>query len=393
MVALTQSPSPFATLLRRSKFATFDPSIAQVFTVYGGDAHRGNWGLKRPLAARRRGTAITVKSVDTGAQQTEWNSAERQAKFMTRYQELNIEPKRGRGSEWYETEFAPGETTHEFKTQRLVRSAMPLKPEQFRTYLEQLRAKRPEFIAYLREKAKTDPRIRNKSMFELAQQPDTDYHAQFLADQTAAAHNTMESRVIDRNVHKNGGLIYSHPSSLQTFLTTKPQPGRVLMNVERRFRSQKDAHVVSFAGFTPIIYTRDVVTDVKAMKWKHSSNPNRGVGHFRLRKPVLRALPVVVGKRQGLKAMKLLTHVQDTVPLDADNKRSNPHMPGSADYVAAPPLSWRKGSSGEQTKLVNFDDPARVKRYARFRSEDDTAQNTIEILKNIIKNSALPQPE
>jgi hypothetical protein len=102
-----------------------------------------------------------------------------------------------------------------------------------------MRAKRPEFIAYLREKGKTDLRIGNKSLFELAQQRDTDYHAQFLADQATAAQNNLESRVIDRNKHKSGVLIYSRPSPLQTYLTTKHQPGRVLMDAIRYVRTPK----------------------------------------------------------------------------------------------------------------------------------------------------------
>ncbi|KIM86267.1 hypothetical protein PILCRDRAFT_816216 [Piloderma croceum F 1598] len=391
MVALTPSPSPFATLLRRSKFATFDPSIAQVFTVHGGDAHRGNWGFKRPLAVRRRGATITVKSVDTGAQQTEWNSGENQAKFMKRYEELNVEPRRRGWRERYETEFAPGETPQHigFEINRFVQNPIAMKPKQFRKYLEQMRAKRPEFIAYLREKGKTDPRIGTKSMFELAQQPDTDYHAQFLADQAAAAHNTMKSRVMDRHVHKSGGLIYSRPSSLQTYLTTKPQPGRVLMDTIRRFRAQKEGYIVSFAGLAPLLIKRNVVSDLKRMRWKDSSDPQRGVGQFRMKNPSLRALPVVVGKRQGLKAMKLAAQVQDVLPAETDNARSNMHMPGSADYVAASPLP---GKHGEHVAPMNFDDPARVKRFARYKP-DNSAQNTIDILKDIIRNSVSTKPK
>jgi len=391
MVALTPSPSPFATLLRRSKFATFDPSIAQVFTVHDGDAHRGNWGFKRPLAIRRRGAAITVKSVDTRAQQTEWNSGENQAKFMKIYEELNVEPVRFDEGEQYETVFAPGETPQQaagFETKRFTQNPIGMKPKEFRRYLEQMRAKRPEFIAYLREKGKTDPRIRNKSLFELAQQPDTDYHARFLADQTTAAHNNMESRVIDRRTHKSGGLIYSRPSALQTYLTTKPQPGRVLMDSIRRTRSQLETYIIGFARMTPSLVKRNVVGDLNKMKWRDSSDPDRGVAQFRMMNPYLKARPVVVGKRQGLKGLKLITQVQNIVPAEQDNARSNPYIPGSAAYVAASP-SPPPPSKEQMPTPSNFDDPARTKQQAsaHYQAQRKKGENTIQILKDIIEKA------
>lgn len=83
----TSTPSTFATLLRRSKFASFDPQIGQVYATHGGYAHRGDFGLKRPLSLRRRDARITVKSIDSRHQQTEWRSAYLDAKFMQKQQE------------------------------------------------------------------------------------------------------------------------------------------------------------------------------------------------------------------------------------------------------------------------------------------------------------------
>jgi len=347
MVALSQSPSPFATLLRRSKFASFDPTIAQVYTTHGGDAYRGNWGLKRPLAIRRRGACVTVKSIDTSAQQTEWNSGENQAKFMLRYGELNAEPVRFDTIQRFDSEFAPAEDV--VKLPQLTQNPLKLRPKQFEKYLERLREKRPAFIEYLRERARKDPRILNKSMFELAQQPDTDYHARFLADETTQAQNTMESRAMDRSIHRNGGLIYSRPSPLQTYLTTKPLPGRILMDAIRYNSRQREAYVVGFAGMTPIFWKRylgnakSMKDEAKKMKWNGVADSNNGVAYFRMLPPRLRALPCVVGKRQGLKAMKLRTEVRNVIPGN-EIGRSNTHMPGSVSYVAgAAAPAGRKG--------------------------------------------------
>src|SRR5882762_75713 len=268
MVALTPSPSPFATLLRRSKFATFDPRIAQVFTTHGGDAHRGNWGLKRPIALRRRGAHITVKAIDTSAQQTEWNSGENQAKFALRYGELNIEPKRFDTHQHFDSEFAPGEAPG-VKLPPLTANPLKLRPSQFRTYLEQLRAKRPAFIEYVRKMGVTKP------MHQL--RPSHDLHARFILDETVKASGSLESRAMDRSIHKSGGLIYSRPSLLQTYLTTKPQPGRILMDAIKYHGRQEDGYIVGFAGMTSILWKSNAVGNIKRMKWGGVPDPENGV--------------------------------------------------------------------------------------------------------------------
>ncbi|EMD38138.1 hypothetical protein CERSUDRAFT_82375 [Gelatoporia subvermispora B] len=84
------APSQFAALLRRSKFASFDPEIAQVYTSHNGNVHRGNWGFKRPLALRRRNAYITMKTVDSSEQQTEWERGESQARWIKMWDEIGV---------------------------------------------------------------------------------------------------------------------------------------------------------------------------------------------------------------------------------------------------------------------------------------------------------------
>ena len=88
----TVPPSQFAALLRRSKFASYDPRISQVYTSHGGHAHRGDWGLKRPLAIRKREAFITIKAVDSHVQQTEWYGAEQKVRWVRSIQELGPVP-------------------------------------------------------------------------------------------------------------------------------------------------------------------------------------------------------------------------------------------------------------------------------------------------------------
>ena len=48
------SPGTFPELLRRSRFASFDPTIRQSYGTPPSRLHRGNWGLKRPIAQSKR---------------------------------------------------------------------------------------------------------------------------------------------------------------------------------------------------------------------------------------------------------------------------------------------------------------------------------------------------
>jgi hypothetical protein len=306
---------------------------------------------------------------------------------MQRYAEMNVEPTRRDPCERFDSEFAPWKDSGEVEAPRLVQNPLGLKPRQFRKYLEQLRAKRPAFIAYLREKGQTDPRIGKKSLFELAQQPDTDYHASFLADETTEVQNNLQSRVIDRRAHKSGGLIYSRPSFLQTYLTTKPLPGRVLMDAIRYSRAQKEGYLVGFAGMNSIFYKRHVVGDVKRMKWNDNSDPKRGVAQFRIMPPLLRALPVVVGKRQGLKGMKLVTEVRN-VAFGDDIGRSNTYLPGSVDYSGAFPSPPGTTGGGGHAGPMDFSTvTARMQKAMQFQPQKPAVQNTLEMLKAIIGKS------
>ena len=86
-------PSPFGALLRRSKFATYDPKIGQVYASYGGHAHRGDWGIKRPLAKQRRGFYAKISAIDTNYEHTDWKGAHKEVRMMKTMEELNSVPR------------------------------------------------------------------------------------------------------------------------------------------------------------------------------------------------------------------------------------------------------------------------------------------------------------
>ena len=391
MATVSPSPSPFATLLRRSKFASFDPRIGQVYTTYGGNAYRGNWGLKRPLAIRRRGATITVNSVDTSAQQTEWNSGEKQHRFIKHWEELNhesvISPKTLANSigpavtrEWVDSEYAPTKEIGPSRPQA-VRNIHSMSPRQFRAYLEKLRKMRPAFIEFLRERAENDPRLEGKSLYEIAQL-DGEYHADFISRETHKSIHTVESRQIETIPHKTGGLLYSHPSRLQTYLTTKPQPGRILTDAIRRAKAP-EGYLAAFAGAIHWVLKANA-SGIEKMKWTEGRDTTKSVGQFRMAEPVLRQIPRIVGvNKQGIKGFKARLEAQ-AAPKDEERNRSNTHLPGSLDYInAAPSPRGRIGS--KISAPANFDFARTTQRATQWtpnRSSD--SQRTMDVLQSIL---------
>lgn len=114
-------PPPFAELFRRSKFASYDPAIRQTYQAPPANAHRGDWGLKRPISLRRKNAFISLTSFEHHAHFTEWNHAENQVRFIRRIEEMGGRAEVKVGSPWFkslglarteppfDSDFCPGE--------------------------------------------------------------------------------------------------------------------------------------------------------------------------------------------------------------------------------------------------------------------------------------------
>ena len=361
--AAAVQPSPFAALLRRSRFASYDPAIAQVYTAHDGDAHRGNYGFKRPFPLRRRHGFVTVHNVDSKAQQTEFNRAESRARFIRRWQEVGG-PVEAKESNWakragnapalMDSEFAPLARSQELEAKEsqerakaLARSgqlasrsaaAAPdaqsresynssrsgsvkllskMSPRQFERYLAQLRSIRPQFQEYVR---KTAPgrNITERSPHALSSNVNN-LHREFIASYTDKWLQSGTARSFAQSPHPNGALAYSHPSHLQSLFTTAPQPGLVLMNgrpMDFANRGNRDtrtgAHFVSFAGLTATL--RSTGGKPPLLDTNAGINPEtaeQSVGMFRMaRNPKMIMVPNVVGRlQQGTKAAQIEAEV------------------------------------------------------------------------------------
>jgi len=340
-------PSPFAALLRRSKFASYDPTIGQVYTTHDGNAHRGNWGFKRPLALRKRDKFISFQAVDSPEQQTEWKSRESEARFIQRWEEVATEP---HVRDAWERHYTHSRSVHQAELAKedengnIVNPAIQrqadeelgkrqcvasgplvssMNPRQFARYLDKLRQERPDFLSFLSEEAQ-GPQAKTGSQHLVAPSAYEQsalgsaetVRGRFLQRQSHTIYEAPDSRTIEQRPHRNGGLSYAHTSQLTHFFTTNEEPGRF---VEVATSDGRQLLRASFAGMAANLKTP-------------ASHHNIG-SKFRVIDTVLKRAPNVVSVQpQGLDGAIIGTTVEDVANLDMI--RANPFPPGTRAYIA-----------------------------------------------------------
>lgn len=360
------APSAFGSLLRRSKFASFDRKIAQIYTTFDGHAHRGNWGLKRPLAMRKKnGGFIIVKSVDSNEQQTEWYRAEQEARWLKAASELgkdvDIREDSGLWSEymggaWQKTydsdynldpsqssEFGPNIIEHSksdgwLTTDRnRIRSAHALNPSamnprQFRRYLAKIRSSRHRFTPLVQaDIAKMNTRRPGQYNAFNVVHLRSQLLPTFLTQETNHDIQDYSARILP-NPHHNAGLSYSHTSDLTNKVLHPPVPGRT-------FNPAADKKTDLFmtagvAGLLGRIIKNDALGGRKPPKLADANSHSQPI-LFRAKTILLHNPPRVVGAPSDSTGFKD-GHVQFEFVEDAvvRSKMSNPFPPGSQSYVA-----------------------------------------------------------
>jgi len=359
------SPSPFATLLRRSKFASYDPKIGQIYTTFGGDSHRGNYGLKRPLALRAREPFITIASVDSLQQQTEWSYGEKEARWIRKVAEVSRTPEVVHGGDLWkksgpngrfqwrvDSDFALGTTDADAaleankESQGHGQGSTPnvdaMTPKQFQRYLEKLRDLRPAFREFLEaEEAKnartkgtkgraTSPwknKVRSSNLLEQSRY-ETDIHKTFLSKNMAQTINDPESYILEQDVHPNGALMYTHLTDLEHYFWRKPLPGRAVGKTRNL--------VVSFAGVNASLPLRKS-EGIQPLDWKplveRGADTGKGVSKFRVSQTEIFKPPQVVGhKPEGSAGMDVRMWVASHGRLDM--VAANPNLPWTREYVS-----------------------------------------------------------
>ncbi|CCL99631.1 uncharacterized protein FIBRA_01651 [Fibroporia radiculosa] len=422
-------PSQFAALLRQSKFASFDPHIGQVYVSYGGHAHRGNWGLKRSLPLRRRRAAVTVKTVDSRQQQTEWKSAEPQDRWIKMWDEVGVTPRVDAGSwmmklgplaglQWEtDSEFAQGTRGMQDidgmeKELRKKSKAVPninamSKTERTR-YMEELREARPEFRQYFRVQQRMRERGKDTdeaaveaeveaepedahpiSLWEQSENPN--HFQEFLERRAAKKYNALNAHIIEQRPQRFGGLVYARSSQLQSLFLSPPRAGRVLQDQGSNSRpgsrlggrTADEDMVASFAGMTSSLNKNNrglaMPVDWNLLSSTGERNPQASITDFRLAQAELVGAPETVAKHPtGIKSVHMRTEVEHCSAGDGVLAQANPHQPGSREYIA------HEGHSVNKTMSMIRPTP---KKGASFKASPTAKVDLLVTLNKVVDSS------
>ncbi|KAG9039411.1 hypothetical protein FRB95_010700 [Tulasnella sp. JGI-2019a] len=396
-------PSQFAQLFKRSKFATFDPSIAQIYTTYAGYAHRGDYGLKRPLPPTARGNnpMINVRAVDTPEEQTEWNTAQNQGKWIRRFDEggagadvasKSTWSRRGDATMRWEVDSVFSSAARRLSAtnaQAMVPNLEAMNEVEFQAFLDKIRAKRPKFKKFLQRQWKMERRevarqgLGRSSVFvneldpslNLAQvaqrQTQKPSHANFLAflaNEKASA--SPSSTTLSPYPHPNAGLSYTLKNNLQTMLTYPPLPGRIIATrgqqspLNRNTTSPLPASVIAVGGTLAEIGNSMISKEqfqatslfLERLS-KGDQEPTQGEVKVRIHKAEVYTPPRVVGVHSGLGGAEVrVDAVEETGRPRIDDTTYNPHKPGSRAYVGYDPReTWM---AAQNRPLVNLQSEA-----------------------------------
>ncbi|KAH8117085.1 mitochondrial ribosomal protein subunit-domain-containing protein [Phellopilus nigrolimitatus] len=425
-VKAVKPPTPFSVLLRRSKFASYDPKINQIYTTHGGSAARGDWGLKRPLTVRRRDGRLNVRSVDTLYQQTEWISAYTDSEWVRKFEEMGVVPGNDPSGSWALRigQLKPDWLHDSDYVERVTNSAEPgylkkaendpiafqlklttptpdpraMNDKRFERYLRRVRQLRPEFEPFLKaEEAKKKmpstasfgPASSRPPHYKQAKVEFTRTHREFLADKFAEACATPDSKVIRPLPHPTAGLTYTQSSDLQNVFSTNPLPGRRLHvnpHGEKTTAIPFNVAVAGWVGKEAVMKSERVsTTDWGLSESEPRKDVKAGLAKFKPKECELVNPPRVVGKHpQGLSASSFRMEFLNWD--DANAARPNPHRPGTREYVAhqerthsrivlTPPPKY--GSNGHLTPPRKFLD--------KRRESNEMAGGLIQELQGLVK--------
>ncbi|KAI0048253.1 hypothetical protein FA95DRAFT_1605353 [Auriscalpium vulgare] len=220
--------------------------------MHGGDAHRANWGLKRPLTVRKRGKHFAVQAVDSPEQQTEWIMGtvkrnlwlvtdlglgvrkEPMEMHSTEEEERRAAERAKAGMRLSEEEEKAAEHKARLREAALAekhtRAVIPTHPA-FAAFFEQEMLK--DTAKHREHERKTGDMRRPRRMAGTSRARavlDTVKNVQraFLQDRTLAAAHRPDARAIEQQPHHTACLSYTLKAPLTSFFFTALQPCRYL---------------------------------------------------------------------------------------------------------------------------------------------------------------------
>ncbi|EJD51296.1 hypothetical protein AURDEDRAFT_111872, partial [Auricularia subglabra TFB-10046 SS5] len=378
------APSQFAALLRRSKFASYDQKIGQVYTAYGGYAHRGDWGLKRPLPnkIRVRRPLISIGAVDSFNEQTEWDRRGPAARFVAQWNEMGMDqakPDDGgivpdNDAPIIDSDFARAPNESPFAraagqrpssrgpSQVPVPNIEKMRPAEFERYLDRLRKLRPKFKQFIIDVHDGDRNrvyVSNLSTKETRKPSDLHMHLEsavaiahtlpdlFISQEASLSASGTRTAWIEQRPHPIGALSYTASGALQSHLLFPPAKGRLINNTQspntRTGAPPSTQYIAAISGIAATVEIHDNTVNVMDFgpyaredsdqdKYRHRE-ASSGVVPLRISRATVHRVPRVVGdhpedlhERTGI----------DNVAAEPWTSRqiANPSIPGSPEWVA-----------------------------------------------------------
>jgi len=260
-MAASTSSSSYSALLRRSKLASYNPHIDQVYTTTAPHLSRQNFGLKRPLPAATTKTSpfVRISQLDSREGRTVFRKATRETSYVKRWSETGVGLQSEAftsmaGKKWeipsIQSRFVPESLAATSAKGGSIKQPgqageeptrtpnfLAMSETQFESYLDQLQGRREEFKQFVaEEQAKLSP---TGSATSSAEDFDLYAHAQsnpndlvrlverFLRLPSSAPSSSPSSATPLPQIHPTLALQYSTPTPLESALAS-PIPGRLL---------------------------------------------------------------------------------------------------------------------------------------------------------------------
>ena len=240
------SSTTYSSLLRRSKLASYTPSIEQVYSSTGGHLSRSSFGLKRPLpsSTTKISPFVRINALDNSQRRTDFRKATKETLFVRKWAEASVtigtsspdapvQPQELGVQSRYLDAGSFGGLAHLVPLKKAAAGAwtpniFALSDEQFERFLDGLGSRREEFKAFLLDESAKDLRQESQRMssdpYMAAQSSPTELNSlltRFLASTPRPSSFPLP------HPHPSLGLQYSTPTPLESALSS-PIPGRLL---------------------------------------------------------------------------------------------------------------------------------------------------------------------
>lgn len=272
--------SSYSALLRRSKLASFNPAIEQVYSSTGASLSRSNFGLKRPLPSKTTAAApfVRLHALDNAQKRTPFRKATREALLVRKWDELAVQVQSKADGDLLPQEyrtvvqsrFVPdgfgngigsGATLGERlgggvpepavvaeEAARLAGRApdfLGMSEGEFDDWLAGLTSRREEFAEYLQTtyKASSDP----IDLYKAAQWKGADLVRALEAFLASTSPSPLLSSRLIPYPHRTLGLQYNTITPLESSLAP-PIPGRMLGSRPVTSRNERLVNVASVLG-------------------------------------------------------------------------------------------------------------------------------------------------